>query len=250
MTCRVEGHIHDTFKREHPIRHSVSVEIRVCFRCYEIEAGPVGTVFYESAVPLEAFRGNSGFVVVQKGRGVKAHVMGSQKAGYAGSGYARLYSLCGGMNISARDLAEANKPDDEAGFEATKIDLEGSLDDVSCGNCVKTLARDWERALAGDMELAGCRALIRRVTFGHGMASIPKCECLHGVHVGNCPSGTCKCMVQTCGCSGQGCHFIGPRPSDLHGAITQPDAPVEPPWGHLGKQAGIYCPTCVAAANF
>jgi hypothetical protein len=106
MICRVEGHIHDTFKREHPIRHGTSVEIRVCFRCFNVEAGPVGQLHHESDVPLEAFRGDAGWVIIKKG-GRKAHVLNQQQSGYRGNGYARVITLCGSTQVSALDLSNA-----------------------------------------------------------------------------------------------------------------------------------------------
>ena len=256
MICRVEGHIHDTFKREHPIRHGTSVEIRVCFRCFNVEAGPVGQLHHESDVPLEAFRGDAGWVIIKKG-GRKAPVLNQQQSGYRGNGYARVITLCGSTQVSALDLsnaklvtAEEEEPiyeDELAYVSSLRVNLAGALDDVSCKNCLKALAVEWRRALAGCLELTGCRSLVRRIMH-EPLATIPKCECLHPAHAGNCPAGTCGCMIRTIHCAG--CNFSGREPEGGWSVwANSKDAPPAP-WAKLPDTGGLFCPTCVEATNF
>lgn len=243
MVCRVEGHHYDTFKRFHPIRHTVSVEIRVCFRCFDVEAAPVGQLEHISEIPKEAFRGASGWVIFKRGY-TKSHVFNEMFSN------ARLVSLCGGVQVGAIDLAHANG-------KLTKgliVNIDGQLSDVSCKNCVKMLATEWPRAIAGDLALISARALVRRVVFNHGLASIPKCECLHVVHTGRCLSSPCQCQFDSVRCSGQGCGFVGPEPIGFRlmlgqSGITNADT-WDAPWGNIPDQTGIFCPTCVEAAQF
>ena len=257
MVCRGVGLLYDTFKRELPIRHGVSIQIRVCYRCFDCEAASDGELEHVSDVPLEAFRGDSGWVIIKKG-GRKAHVLNQQQSGYHGNGFSRLTTLCGSTQVTALDLTHArfeggiepeveDDEDELAYFSKLLVNLEGELGEVSCKNCIKALAVEWPRALAGDINLTGCRSLVRRIKH-EPLAAIPKCECLHPVHAGNCPAGTCGCMIRTIHCAG--CNFSGREPDDFQVLRMDPKKEAPEPWARLPDTGGFFCPTCVSATDF
>lgn len=244
LRCRLEGHVYDQFKRSHPLRSAEELDVRVCFRCYEAEAAPVGQLVHVEVPQAAAFSGDAGWVLFRKKRG-KQHVLGSIYGQYRNYRTTHVHSLCGAQAANTANLTTANYP----------TMLTGSVDDVTCKPCAKMLQSQWKRGLYGDMTLTAIRNFVRRVAFSEGLATMPKCAagCLHPVHAGNCPHAPCGCVTKTIACAG--CDWQGPQPAALVELVNKVQhnrehAVVPVPWGLVDGRNGLYCPACVEAAQF